>query len=123
MNKHLPLDTLGCLPDQFNHCGKNFSRNSSQSKHMLMVHRTSLPSKILSDRYLAKLTACRRISFTICHITFYTRISFKEDMKMGAHLLAHGPLGVKGGFVREFMLLLGGISVVEIIRERERAHL
>ena len=30
-------------------------------------------------------------------------------MKRGAHLLAPGPIYVKGGFVREFMLLLDGI--------------
>ena len=35
-----------------------------------------------------------------------TRISFKKHMKRGAHLLAPGPAGVKGRFVREIMLLL-----------------
>ena len=34
---HLPLATLPCLPEQCNHCGKNFSRKSRVSKHMLMV--------------------------------------------------------------------------------------
>ena len=33
-----------------------------------------------------------------------------------AHLLAPGPEDIKGGFVREFMLLLDGISV------RDKAH-
>ena len=28
---HLPLATLPCLPEQCNHCGKNFSRKSSLS--------------------------------------------------------------------------------------------
>ena len=55
--------------------------------------------------------ACRRTSFAICYITFKTRISFKEHMKRGAHLLAPGPAGVEGRFVREIMLLLDGISV------------
>ena len=32
-------------------------------------------------------------------------------MKRGSHLLPPGPEDVKGGFVREFMLLLDGISV------------
>ena len=55
--------------------------------------------------------ACRRTSFAICYITFKTRISFKEHMKKGAHLLAPGPASVEGAFMREFMLLLDGISV------------
>ena len=32
-------------------------------------------------------------------------------MQRGDHVLAPGPAGVEGGFVREFMLLLDGISV------------
>ena len=44
-----------CLPEQCNHCDQNFSRKSSLSKHMLVVHGASRPSKILQDRYLAKL--------------------------------------------------------------------
>ena len=32
-------------------------------------------------------------------------------MKRGANLLAPGPAGVKGRFVKEIMLLLDGISV------------
>ena len=79
---------------------------------MLVVHGACHPSKILQDRYLAKLMARRRISFVICYIAFKTRISFKKHMKRGAHLLAPGPEDIKGGFVREFMLLLDGISVV-----------
>ena len=51
------------------------------------------------------------ISFGICYITFKTRISFKEHMKGGTHLLAPGPAGVKGRFLREIMLLLDGFSV------------
>ena len=35
---HLQLATLPCLTEQCNHCGKNFSRKSSPSKHMLVVH-------------------------------------------------------------------------------------
>ena len=58
------------------------------SKLMLVVHGAGCPSKILQDRYLAKLMARRRISFAICYITFKTRISFKEHMKRCDHLLA-----------------------------------
>ena len=78
---HLPLATLSCLPEKSNHCGKNFSRMSSLSKHMLVVHGASRPSKILQDRYLAKLMALRWISFVICYIAFKTRISFKKHMQ------------------------------------------
>ena len=39
------------------------------------------------------------------------RFSFNEQIKSGAHLLAPGPAGVKGGFVGEFLLLLDGKSV------------
>ena len=57
-------------------------------------------------------------------ITFKTRISFKEHMKRGAHLLAPGPAGVEGRFVREIMLLLDGISVGgQSTREREGSPL
>ena len=108
---YLPLTPQPCLPEQGNHCSKNLSRKSSLSKHMLVVHEASRPSKLLQDRYLAKLMARRSISFAICYIIFKTRISFIENMKRGAHLLAPGPEDIKGGFVREFMLLLDGISV------------
>ena len=60
---HLPLATLPCLPEQYNHCGKNFSRKSSLSKHMLVFHGASRSVKILQDKYLAKLMAHRKISF------------------------------------------------------------
>ena len=63
---YLPLAILPCLPEQCIHCGKNFSRKSSMSKNILVVHGASRPSKILQDRYLAKLMAHRRISFAIC---------------------------------------------------------
>ena len=78
---------------------------------MLVVHGASRPSKILQVRYLAKLMARRRISFVICYIAFKTRISFKKHMKRGAYLLAPGPSGVKGRFVREIILLVDGIPV------------
>ena len=93
---HLPLATLPCLPELCNHCGKNFSRKSSLSKHMLVVHAASHPMKILQDRYLAELMAGRRISFVICYIAFKTWISFKKHLKRGAHLLAPGPEDVEG---------------------------
>jgi hypothetical protein len=48
--------------------------------------------------------AHRRISFAIHFITFKSRNIFKEHMKRGAHPLAPGPAGVKGGFLRELML-------------------
>ena len=103
--------TLPCLPEQCRHGGKNFSRRSSLSKHRLLVHGASRPTKIMQDRYLAKLMVHRRTSFAICYITLKTRISFREHMKKCAHLLAPEPLSVEGGFAREFMLLLDGISV------------
>ena len=71
-----------------------------------------------------KLYVHQRISFVICYITFKTRISFKEHMQRGAHLLAHGPAGVKGRFVKEIILLLDGISVGgQSIRERKGSPL
>ena len=78
---------------------------------MLVVHRAGRPSKILQDRYLAKLMARRRIIFAICYITIKTKFSFKEHMKSGSHLLAPRTAGVKARFVEEFMLLLDGNSV------------
>ena len=60
--------------------------------------------------------ARRRIRFAICYIK--TRISFKEHIKRGAHLLAPGPAGVEDGFVREFMLLLDWISLGDKAQER-----
>ena len=107
---HLTLAVLPCSLAQCNHCGKKFSRNSSLSKHMFVVHGAGRPSKTLHERYLAKLITHRRISFTICYITFNTRFSLKMHMKSEAHLLAPGPAGVKGRFVGEFMLLLDGNS-------------
>ena len=109
--EHLPLAAMPCSPAQCHHCRRNFTRNSSLPKHMLVVHGAGRPSKILQNRYLAKLMACRRMSFAICYITFKTRISFKEHMKSGTHLLAPGPAGVEGRFMGEFMLLLDGISM------------
>ena len=41
-------------------------------------------------------------------------------MNRGAHLLATGPAGVEGRFVREIMLLLDGISVGGTKHKRER---
>ena len=52
--------------------------------------------------------AHRRTSFAICYITFKTRIHYKEHMKKGAHLLVPGFACVKGGLVRELMLLHSG---------------
>ena len=60
---------------------------------------------------MAMLMARRRLSFVTCYIALKTRISFQKHMKKGSHLLPPGPEDVKGGFVREFMLLLDGISV------------
>ena len=62
---------------------------------MLVVHGAGHPSNILPKIYMAKLIASRRISFTICYITFQTRISFKEHTC----------------FLGEFMLLLDVICV------------
>ena len=45
-------------------------------------------------------------------------------MKRGAHMLAPGPAGVKGRFVRELMLFLDGISVGgQSTKEREGSPL
>ena len=41
-------------------------------------------------------------------------------MKRGAYLLAPGPAGVKGRFVREIRLLLDGITVGGTNHKRER---
>ena len=50
--------------------------------------------------------------------------AFKEHMNRGAHLLATGPAGVEGRFVREIMLLLDGISVEgQSTRERDGSPL
>ena len=89
---------------------------------MLVVHGASSSEKIQQDSYLVKLQAHQRISFVICYITFKTRISFKEHMKRGAHLLAPGPTGVEGRFVREIMLLLDRISVGGKAQESKRVH-
>ena len=51
---HLPLAALPCLSAQCNHCGKYFSRNSTQSKLMLVIHGACHPSKILHERYLVQ---------------------------------------------------------------------
>ena len=64
------------------------------------------------------------ISIVICYIIFKTRISLKEHMNRGAYLLATGPAGVEGMFVRAIMLMLDGISVQgQSTRERESSPL
>ena len=91
---------------------------------MLVVHGASRLSKILQDKYLSKLMARGKISFVICYIAFKPRISFNKHMKRGAHLMAPEPEDVKVGFVREFMLLLVGISVGgQSTQEREGSAL
>ena len=51
-------------------------------------------------------------------------MSFKEHLKRGAHLLAPGPAGVEGPFVREIMLSLEGITVEgQSTREKEGSPL
>ena len=68
----------------------------------------------MQDRY-------RKISFVTS--TSPKRISFKEHMKRGVHMLSPLPAGIKGRFVRKIMLLLDGISVRgQSTRERERVH-
>ena len=80
----------------------------------------AVPQKYCKDKYLAMLMTHKRISFAIFYIK--ARISFKEYMKRGNPLLGPGPAGVKGQFVREFMLLLDGISVGDKAQARERVH-
>ena len=73
----------------------------------------------LSNQILV-VHGAKKIRIVICCIAFKTRISFKKHMNRGAHLMAPGPKFVEGGFVREFMLLLDGISVVrQSTQERE----
>ena len=105
---HLPIATLPCLTAQCNHSGKNFSRKSSLSKHMLVVHAAGRPSKILQDRYVAKLMARRRISFSICYINLKTRLSFKENMKSGAHFMEPSP----GLWGNSYFCLIGPVLVI-----------
>ena len=77
-------------------------------------------SKQISGEVISNQT----ISFVICYIIFKTRINFREHMNRGAHLLATGPAGFEGRFVREIMLLLEGISVEgQSTREREGSPL
>ena len=55
-----------------------------------------------------------------CHLLHHLQ---DKDQLWGTYLLAPGPAGVKGRFVREIMLLLDGISVGrQITIERERVH-
>ena len=51
-------------------------------------------------------------------------IILREHMNRDAQLLAPGPTGVEGGFVRKFWLLLDWISVGggDKAQERERVH-
>ena len=62
----------------------------------------------------------------ICHLLhhLHDEDQLKEHMKRGAHILAPGPAGVEGRFVKGIMLLLDGISVGgQSIREREGSPL
>ena len=72
-----------------------------------MVHGASRSSKIQQDTWPSGWHAggFAAPSATLV-ITIKTRISFKEHIKSGTNLLATGPKGVEGIFVREFMLLL-----------------
>ena len=38
---HLPITTPPCLPEQCNHCERNFYKKNSLSKNVLLVHRAS----------------------------------------------------------------------------------
>ena len=104
---HQPLATLPYLLEQCNHCGKNFSRKSSLSKDMLVVHGASGPSKILQDRYLAKQKD------QLSHLLYH--LQDKDQLKG-----SHERTGVEDGFLRELILLLNGISVGGTKHKRER---
>ena len=102
---------LPCSPAQCLDCGKKFLRKSSLAKHMLVIHGAGRPSRMLQDRYSARVSARRKITCATCYITFDTNYSFKEHMKKkhgGSQLLAPGPAGADGGFGGEFMLVLDG---------------
>ena len=62
---------------------------------MLVVHGPGYPSKILQDRYLAKLMGREKISFAIGYITLMIRFSFREQMDSVAYLPAPGLGGVR----------------------------
>ena len=117
---HLPLATLPCLPEQCNHCGKNFTRKSNLSKHMLIVHGDSRPSQIQQDRNLAKLMASKRITYVVCYIAFKTSISFKKHMKRGVHLLSPGHENVEGRFVKGIHVFAGWYQIGGTKHTRER---
>ena len=101
---HHPLATLPCLPEQCSHCGKNFKQKTA----CLSTCWWSMePERQISGKVLGTPKD------QLCHfyITFKTRINFKEHMKTGAHMLAPGPAGFKGRFVREIVFLLDWMSV------------
>ena len=78
---------------------------------MMVVHGAGRPSKMLHDRYSARVRASRKISCATCYITFSIKYSFKEHMQKkhgGTQLLAPRPAGAEGGFAGEFMVVLDG---------------
>ena len=76
-------------------------------RQMLVVHGAGHPSKILQDRYLAKLMVWRSISFANSYTTFKTRFSIKEHIISSPHLLTPGPTGVVGGVSVVFHVVAG----------------
>ena len=56
--------------------------------HLQTSYKCQARSKIMQDRYLAKLMARRRIICAICYSTFKKRFSFKEHITSSGYLLA-----------------------------------
>ena len=114
---HLPLGTLPFLPEQCNHCGKNFKKGS------LSTCWCSIEPAV-SKKY------CKTEIWLSCRHTkgsatlFSRRGSPLGPINKGAHLLATGSAGVEDRFVRKIMLSLDRISVGgQSTREREGSPL
>ena len=63
---HLPLATVPCLPEQCNQCGKNFSRKSSLSKHMVVVHGASFSLENIARQMPGQVDGTQKDQ--LCHL-------------------------------------------------------